>query len=83
MSDSQPQRGLRPPALNPSAVVATVESLLKRDEADLIFVAGNLALVALDLIEWPMAALALLLHAMARTRFEALKSVAEVGEEAE
>jgi hypothetical protein len=63
--------------------LAALESILKRDEADILFVVGNIALVALEIIEWPVAALALAVHAMARARFKALRSVAEVAEEAE
>jgi hypothetical protein len=61
----------------------TLEPILKRDEADILFIAGNVALVALEVIEWPIAAMTLVLHAMARSRFEALRVVAEVAEEAE
>ena len=47
-----------------------------------MFLAGKLALTALDVIEWPVAALALTTHAMARSRFKALRGasglVAEV-----
>jgi hypothetical protein len=63
--------------------LAVLESILKRDEADILFVVGNIALVALEVIEWPVAALALAVHAMARTRFKALRTMAEVAEEAE
>jgi hypothetical protein len=48
-----------------------------------LFIAGNLALVALEVIEWPIAALTLASHAMARSRFKALRAVAEVADEAE
>jgi len=60
-----------------------LEPLLKRDEADILFVAGNLALVALEVIEWPVVVLTLTLHAMARSRSKVLEVVAEVAEEAE
>jgi len=62
--------------------LATLDPILKRDEADILFIAGNLALVAFDLIEWPIAALMLASHAMARSRFKVLRAVAEVAEEA-
>jgi len=60
-----------------------LESILKRDEADLLLIVGNVALVALELIEWPVAALTLTVHIMARSRFKWLEAVAEVAEEAE
>ena len=63
--------------------LTTVEPLLKRDEADILFVAGNVALVAFEIIEWPVAALMLVLHAMGRSRFKVLHVIAEVAEEAE
>jgi hypothetical protein len=59
-----------------------LEPILKRDEADLVFVAGNIALVAFEIIEWPVAALTLAAHAMARSRFKALQGAADVAEEA-
>jgi len=65
---------------NPLDVLEPV--LKRRDEADLVFVAGNIALAVFDIIEWPVAALALTTHAMARSRFKALRGasglVAEV-----
>jgi len=78
-----------PHAPSPSAArhlpnpLATIEPILRRDEADILFIAGNVALVALEVIEWPVAAIALALHLMARSRFKALQAVAEVAEEAE
>jgi hypothetical protein len=63
--------------------LTTIDSILRRDEADILFIAGNIALVALEVIEWPVAALTLASHAMARSRFKALRAVAEVAEEAE
>lgn len=63
--------------------LSTIDSILRRDEADILFIAGNLALVALEVIEWPIAALTLASHAMARSRFKALRAVAEVADEAE
>jgi len=62
--------------------LATLDPILKRDEADILFIAGNVALVAFDLIEWPIAALMLASHAMARSRFQVLQAVGEVAEEA-
>lgn len=61
--------------------IPAIESFLKREEADVILVAGNVALVALEVIEWPVAVLTLVVHALARTRFKALESIAEVAEE--
>jgi hypothetical protein len=43
-----------------------------------VFVAGNIALVAFDIIEWPVAVLTLAAHAMARSRFKALQGAAEL-----
>jgi hypothetical protein len=63
--------------------LSRVEKLLKREEADLILVAGNVALVALEVVEWPVAALTLTVHALARTRFKGLEAIAEVVEEVE
>jgi hypothetical protein len=57
--------------------------LKRRDEAELVFVAGNIALVAFDIIEWPVAVLTLTAHAMARSRFKALQGAAVLLEEAE
>lgn len=62
--------------------LATLDSVLRRDEADILFIVGNLALVALEVIEWPVAALTLASHVMARSRFQALRVVAVVVEEA-
>jgi hypothetical protein len=70
------------PSLLPKKQVQTLEDLLRRDEADLLLVAGNLALVALEIIEWPVAAMALAIHFLAKTRFKALEVIAEVAEEA-
>ena len=53
-----------------------LEPVLKRDEADLVFVTGNIALALFDIIEWPVAALALTTHAMARSRFKGLQGAA-------
>jgi len=47
-----------------------------------VFVADNIALVAFDIIEWPVAVLTLAAHVMARSRFKALQGVAELLEEA-
>lgn len=60
-----------------------LERLFKREEADVILLAGNLALVVLEVVEWPVAALTLLVHGLARTRYKALEALAEVAEEAE
>ena len=57
-------------------------ALKRRDEAELVFVADNIALVAFDIIEWPVAVLTLAAHVMARSRFKALQGVAELLEEA-
>jgi hypothetical protein len=61
--------------------IPAVESFLKREEADVILVAGNVLLVALEIIEWPVAALTLVVHALARSRFKALEVIAVVAEE--
>jgi hypothetical protein len=63
--------------------IGALETLLRRDEADLLFIAGNVALAAFEIIEWPVAVLTVAVHAMARSRFKALKAVAEVAEEVE
>ena len=63
--------------------LATLDPIFKRDEADIVFIAGHVALVAFELIEWPVAALTLALHLMAQSRFRVLQAVAEVAEEAE
>ena len=62
--------------------LTALEPILKRDEADLVFVAGNIALVAFEVIDWPVAALTLAAHAMARSRLKALQGAADVVEEA-
>jgi hypothetical protein len=62
--------------------LTALEPLLKRDEADVVFVAGNIALVAFEVIDWPVAVLTLAAHAMARSRFKALQGAADVAEEA-
>lgn len=63
--------------------LSNIEKLLKREEADLVLVAGNVVLVAFEIIEWPVAALTLAVHALARTRFKGLEALAEVVEEVE
>jgi hypothetical protein len=63
--------------------LTTIESFLKRDEADILLIAGNVALVTLEIIEWPVAVLTLAAHAMARSRIKALQAVADVAEEVE
>jgi hypothetical protein len=75
----------RPPisAWRVANLLTALDSILRRDEADILFIAGNVALVALEVIEWPVAALTLASHAMARSRFKALRAVVEVAEEAE
>ena len=62
--------------------LTVIEPILKRDEADMVFVAGNIALVAFEIIEWPVAALTLAAHAMARSRYKALQGAADVVGEA-
>ncbi len=62
--------------------LATLDPIFKRDEADILFIAGTVALIAFDLIEWPIAALMLASHAMARSRHKVLHAIAEVAEEA-
>jgi hypothetical protein len=63
--------------------IPAIERMLRRDEAELILLAGNVALVALEVIEWPVAVLTLAVHAIHRTRFKGLEAIAEVVEEAE
>ena len=69
------------PSLSLFNPLATVEAMLRRDEADVLFIAGNIALAAFEVIDWPVAALAIVAHAMARSRFKALQALAEVREE--
>ena len=71
----------RPPP--PSDLLPTIEALLRRDEADVVLLIGNVALVAFEVIDWPVAALTLAVHFLARSRFKALEAVAEVAEEAD
>lgn len=71
------------PAIRFRNPLPAIESLLRRDEADVVLVVGNVALVAFEIIEWPVAALTLAVHALARTRFKALEELAEVADEAE
>ena len=54
--------------------LATLDPIFKRDEADILFIAGTVALIAFDLIEWPIAALMLASHTMARSRHKVLHS---------
>ncbi len=63
--------------------IPALERMLRRDEAEIILLAGNVALVALEVIEWPVAILTLAVHAIHRTRFKGLEALAEVVEEAE
>lgn len=69
------------PIFSLSNPLATVEALLRRDEADILFIAGNVALAAFEIVDWPVAVLAIVAHAMARSRFKALEGLAEVGED--
>jgi hypothetical protein len=62
--------------------LATLDPIFKRDEADILFIAGTVAFVAFEIIDWPIAALMLASHAMARSRSKVLQAVAEVAEEA-
>lgn len=63
--------------------LTAIERLLKREEADVVLVAGNVALVVFEVIEWPVAAVTLAVHALARTRWKTLQALAEVAEEVE
>ena len=78
-----PLSALRLPNPFTTNPLTTIESILKRDEADILLIAGNVALVALEIIEWPVAVLTLAAHAMARSRIKALQAVVEVAEEVE
>lgn len=69
--------------LRPDKLVPAVERFLRRDEADVVLVVGNIALVAFEVIEWPVAALTLAVHLLARTRYKGLEAMAEVAEESE
>lgn len=80
---NQPSPPSRFPGWRVPNPLATLDPILKRDEADIVFIAGNVALVAFEFIEWPVAALTLALHLMARSRFRVLQAAAEVAEEAE
>ncbi|MGO8872611.1 MAG: hypothetical protein ACLQPH_14640 [Acidimicrobiales bacterium] len=71
------------PNLQWSNPLPAIESLLRRDEADVVLVAGNVVLVALEIIEWPVAALTLAVHLLARSRFKGLEAMAEVADETE
>jgi hypothetical protein len=71
------------PSVDAEQLVHQLEDLLRRDEADIVLIAGNFVLVALEIIEWPVAALALAVHLLARSRFKAVETLAEVGQEAE
>jgi hypothetical protein len=79
----QPQSMSLWAACRSSNPLNVLEPILKRDEADILFLVGNVALVALEIIEWPVAALAVAVHAMARSRFKGLQVMATVCEEAE
>lgn len=83
---AQTTNGPHPPSLcsgwrvpNP---LASFDLILKRDVADILFIAGSVDLVAFDLIDWPIAALMLASHTIARSRHKVLQAVAEVAEEA-
>ena len=76
-------RFTRIPPLRIRHRLTVLERLLKREEADVILVAGNVALVAFEIVEWPVAALTLAVHALARTRWKAMQAIAEVVEEVE
>lgn len=71
------------PAARRSSPLAGIEAFLKRDEADVILFVGNAALVVLEVIEWPVAALFVAAHLLHRTRFKGLSALAEIAEEAE
>ena len=60
-----------------------IEAILKRDEADIIVVAGNVALLVFGVVEWPIVAMTGVLHLMARSRFKSLEAIADIGEEVE
>ena len=62
--------------------LTALQPILRRDEADVVFVAGNIALVAFEVIDWPVAVLTLAAHAMARSRYKALQGAAGLAEEA-
>ena len=66
----------------PKDLLPKIEGLLRRDEADVVLVIGNAALVVFEVIEWPVAALTLAVHFLARSRFKGLEAMAEVAEEA-
>jgi len=72
-----------PPLTLPEDLGRSIEKLVRRDEADLVLVIGNIALVAFEVVEWPVAALTLVVHFLARTRFKALEALAEMAEETE
>ncbi len=56
---------------------AAVDRFLRRDEAHVILVVGNIALVAFEVIEWPVAALTLAVHLLAWSCYKSLEALAE------
>jgi len=79
----RPALGCLPSLSWPEDLGRSIEKLVRRDEVDIVLVVGNIALVAFEVVEWPVAALTLAVHFLARTRFKALEAVGEVAEEAE
>ena|ERR1022692_3604907 len=71
------------PELHVNNPLPAIERLLRRDETDIVLVVGNIALVAFEVIEWPVAAITLAVHLLARSRFKAIEELAEIAEEAE
>ena len=67
----------------PEDLGRSIEKLVRRDETDVVLVLGNIVLVAFEVVEWPVAALTLAVHFLARTRFKALEALGEVAEETE
>jgi ABC-type maltose transport system permease subunit len=68
-------------SLAPSRILPALEQLFRRDEADVVLVVGNALLVAFEVIDWPVAAVTLTVHLLARSRFKGLEAMAEMGEE--
>ena len=64
---------------------AVLQSSRKRGETALVFIyiAANVALVAFEIIAWPIAVLPREAHAMASGGFEAPEALASVAEEAD
>ena len=63
---------------NPLVILDTI---LKRDEADVYFFGGTVALVAFEIIDRPIGAFMVASQAMARSPSKFLQAVAEVAEE--